>query len=191
MILVLVRNNSISPPEVEKMLNHIESNMQDIDIYIYIFWQSVSLVGSVNLEIRHESYLTYLDREYTQIKKLGISDITKKITSNTHTICYIFRASLTPSGYLYNAPTPEMKGRLLKEYTHNSEHFMRVSISDDNEGTLKNQKYITKGALKTFMKKIRIVDRDYIPLGWSPSQLRSYSLWYIHEFETDKKHDKF
>ena len=59
---------------------------------------------------------------------------------------------------------------------------MRVTITDDNEGTLKNQKYITKKALKDRMKRINRVDREYIPLGWSPSQLRSYSLWYIHEY---------
>ena len=75
-----------------------------------------------------------------------------------------------------------MKGRLLKEYCKQSEHFMRVTITDDNEGTLKNQKYITKKALKDRMKRRNIVDREYIPLGWSPSQLRSYSLWYIHEY---------
>lgn len=37
-----------------------------------------------------------------------------KTTSNTEEITYVFKASLTPSGYLYNPPTPEMKGRLLK-----------------------------------------------------------------------------
>lgn len=41
-----------------------------------------------------------------------------------------------------------MKGRLLKEYCKHSEHMLRVTITDDNEGSLKNQKYITKGALK-------------------------------------------
>ena len=57
-----------------------------------------------------------------------------------------------------------------------------MAITDDNEGTLKNQKYITKGALKQHMQNIPIIDRNFIPLGWSPSQLRSYSLWYINEF---------
>lgn len=59
---------------------------------------------------------------------------------------------------------------------------MRVTICDDNEASLKNQRYITKGALKSFMQKIKIVERTYDPLGWSPSQLRSYSLWYVHEY---------
>lgn len=38
----------------------------------------------------------------------------KKMIANTDMIAQIFRASLTPSGYLYNPPTPEMKGRMLK-----------------------------------------------------------------------------
>jgi len=59
---------------------------------------------------------------------------------------------------------------------------MRVTITDDNDGSLKNQKYITKGALKSMMTSITILSREYIPLGWSPSQLRSYSLWYMHEY---------
>ena len=28
---------------------------------------------------------------------------------------------------------------------------------------------------------MNILGRKYIPLGWSPSQLRAYSLWYINE----------
>lgn len=47
-----------------------------------------------------------------------------------------------------------MKGRLMKEYNSDSEHFLRVTFSDDNEGTLKSQKYVTKGALKSYMKKV-------------------------------------
>lgn len=30
------------------------------------------------------------------------------------------------------------------------------------------------------MKEIVIFNRAYDPLGWSPSQLRSFSLWYFH-----------
>ena len=74
-----------------------------------------------------------------------------------------------------------MKGRLLKKYDEESEYFLRVAVCDDHEGTLKNQKYITKAALKSKMLELNILGRKYIPLGWSPSQLRAYSLWYIHQ----------
>ena len=133
LILVLIRYNAITPPEVEQLLNHIEGQVEDVDIYIYILWQSVALLGSVNLfNNKFESYSKYLEKEYKQIKKLSIGDITTKISTNSDSIVYVFKAFLTPSGYLYNPPTPEMKGRLLKEYCKHSEHFLRVTITDDN-----------------------------------------------------------
>jgi hypothetical protein len=36
------------------------------------------------------------------------------------------------------------------------------------------------------MQEIAVLDRKYIPLGWSPSQLRSYSLWYMHEVNVNR-----
>lgn len=150
-------------------------------MYLYIFWQRVVLLNTVAPEGEQRDSLGELETEFTQIKKLSIDDITRRVSSNTDQIVYVFKASLTPSGYLYNPPTPEMKGRLMKEYSAQSEHFMRVTITDDNEGSLKNQKYITRVPLKKMMEGISMLDRNYIPLGWSPSQLRSYSLWYMHE----------
>lgn len=64
--------------------------------------------------MNNEKYMPYLEKEFAQIKKLSIADITKRVSSNTDLISYVFKASLTPSGYLYNPPTPEMKGRLVK-----------------------------------------------------------------------------
>ena len=28
----------------------------------------------------------------------------------------------------------------------------------------------------------KVIDRKLIPLGWSPSQLRNFSLWFVHEY---------
>lgn len=71
-------------------------------------------------------------KEYDDVKKLNIQSITRKISSNTEFIAYVFKASLTPSGYIYDPPTPEMKGRLLKEMSDCSQFFIRVRISDEN-----------------------------------------------------------
>ena len=104
---MLIRYNYISPPEVEKLLDLIEVNLKDIDIFIYIFWQSVIMMSGVNRNtIKEEDYLKHLDSEYDQVKKLGMSHNTNKISANTDSIVYVFKAFLTPSGYLYNAPTP-------------------------------------------------------------------------------------
>ena len=113
---------------------------------------------------------------------MKVKDIMKRMMKQSDIITYIFRASLTPSGYLFNAPTPEMKGRLLKHFNDESEFFLRISFNDESEVELKNQKYLTKRVFRNRMDKISILGREYIPLGWSPSQLRSFSLWYFHEF---------
>ena len=79
-----------------------------------------------------------------------------------------------------------MKGRLLKEYSNEVELFLRVSIQEESQTELKNQKYITKMIFRKEMDEINILGRKYIPLGWSPSQLRSSSLWYISELNENR-----
>jgi hypothetical protein len=106
LLLVLVRHNHLLPNEIERIFNHIEKAKDDIDIYIYIFWQKVVLLNTVAPEIEERDFMPELDAEYNQIKKLSIGDITRRVSSNTEQISYIFKASLTPSGYLYNPPTP-------------------------------------------------------------------------------------
>ncbi len=39
------------------------------------------------------------------------------IFKNTLNIVYVYKATLTPSGIFFEIPTPEMKGRLLKEFS--------------------------------------------------------------------------
>jgi hypothetical protein len=101
--------------DVSKILSKIDERIESIDIYIYIFWRvTTSMYGVIDKDI---SFMEYIEREFEKIKKLNIESIIKKISSNTDFIAYIFKANLTPSGYIYNAPTPEMKGRLLKQYS--------------------------------------------------------------------------
>ena len=52
--------------------------------------------------------------EFETLKKLDTTKITQRLMKDTDLIIYVFRVSLTPSGYLFNQPTPEMKGRLMK-----------------------------------------------------------------------------
>ena len=49
---------------------------------------------------------------------MNVKNIMKRLLYASDSIVFIFRASLTPSGFLFNPPTPEMKGRLLKEYSN-------------------------------------------------------------------------
>lgn len=55
---------------------------------------------------QEKRFYKYLLEEFESLKKMDISNILKKMMSDTDIIIYIFRVSLTPSGYLINPPTP-------------------------------------------------------------------------------------
>jgi hypothetical protein len=74
-----------------------------------------------------------------------------------------------------------MRNRLIREYSKNIEYFMRCNILDDNGDTIKNSSYITRKIFRRLVNRIDVAGRTFIPLGWSPSQLRKFSLWYMNE----------
>lgn len=99
----------------------------------------------------------------------------------------MWRIQITPSGYLYGNKSPEMKNRIQREYKEEFDHFMRASVLDDDGAEIKNQLYLSKKVYRDLISGFKILNRRYIPLGWSPSQLRSFSLWYVHEIDTDNR----
>lgn len=112
-ILIMVRFNKLHPREITELLQLIEDNQDSLDIFLFIFWRtSTSIWGYQRLDMK---FFEYLVKEFRKNKQLqGVNVIMKRMTENTELIAHVFRASLTPSGYLYNPPTPQMKGRLLK-----------------------------------------------------------------------------
>lgn len=56
---------------------------------------------------------------------------------------------------------------------------------DDAGENLKNKKYLYEKILRGLLDKIVIMGRSYVPLGWSGSQLRASSLWYVSEVYSD------
>lgn len=67
------------------------------------------------------------------------------------------------------------------------EQFFRCTVIDDNGDTLKNSSYITRKVFRRLLDYYFVAGRKFIPLGWSPSQLRGFSLWYINESEELKR----
>lgn len=110
----MVRYNHLYPSEIFIITNEIEQNPQDIHIYIYVFWKIATDIWGYNDHERR--FIYYLLEEVKSAKSLNRTNMMKKIFQNTETIAYVFRMNSTPSGFLYAAPTPEMKGRLLKHF---------------------------------------------------------------------------
>ncbi len=99
--------------------------------------------------------------------------------------CKIYKAILTPSGILPSPISSETKNRLIREFEGQSEFFLKVTLMDDAGENLKNKKYLYDKILRGLLDSIAIMGRSYVPLGWSGSQLRSSSLWYVSEILKD------
>ena len=56
---------------------------------------------------------------------------------------------------------------------------------DDAGENLKNKKYLYDKILRVLLDSVKIMGRSYVPLGWSGSQLRSSSLWYVSEVQSN------
>ena len=88
--------------------------------------------------------------------------------------------SLTPSGILPNPISHETKCRLIRHYEKYTEFFIKITLLDDVNETMKNQKYLYNKILRKLLDKIKVMDKEYVPLGWSGSQLRGSSIWYVN-----------
>ena len=65
---------------------------------------------------KEKRFSQYLFEQVKSAKALNRTHMMKKIIKNTDMIAHVFKMNVAPSGFLYTAPNPEMKGRLLKEY---------------------------------------------------------------------------
>ena len=126
----MVRYDHLYPSEINKIIDEIDKNLDDLDVYIYVFWKIATDIWGYN--DRTKRFAEYLFDEVKSAKALNRTHMMKKIIKNTEMIAHVFRMNSAPSGFLYAAPTPEMKGRLLKKYDQESEYFMRVAVCDDH-----------------------------------------------------------
>jgi hypothetical protein len=54
-------------------------------------------------------------------------------------------------------------------------------MEDDVGDNMKNQKYIYNKIMRRLLDNLDLLGKKYVPLGWSGSQLRASSLWYVSE----------
>ena len=106
LLLVMVRHNYLLPTskELDVILNKVEEDLEHIDCYLYTLWRVATNMWGYNNEKKR--FYQYMLEESETAKKMKAEDIMKRIWYSSETITYIFRASLTPSGYIFNAPTP-------------------------------------------------------------------------------------
>lgn len=48
---------------------------------------------------------------------------------------------------------------------------------------MKNQRYMYYKIMRRLLDNLVLLGKKYVPLGWSGSQLRASSLWYVSEIQ--------
>lgn len=108
----------------------------------------------------------------------------------------IHRMSITPTGMFPGGPNLEPKNRVLREYHQYLNHFLRVSLVEEDGGDLRFEsgvdgKYIYDGRFLPFLmpdsKLLRIAGRNFTFLGFSQSSLRSHTAWFMAPVVTQKR----
>ena len=54
-----------------------------------------------------------------------------------------------------------------------------MTLKDDSSDFLKNKNYLLLRFLRRYLTKATVINKDYIPLASSSSQLRNSSLWIL------------
>jgi hypothetical protein len=100
----MIRYDHLYPSEVNRIIDEIEKNLEDLDVYIYVFWKIATDIWGYN--DKSKRFADFLFDEVKSAKTLNRNNIMKKIIKNTDMIAHVFRMNSAPSGFLYAAPTP-------------------------------------------------------------------------------------
>ncbi|KAK6498203.1 hypothetical protein TWF506_004442 [Arthrobotrys conoides] len=108
----------------------------------------------------------------------------------------IHRMSITPTGMFPGGPNLEPKNRVLREYHQYLNHFLRVSLVEEDGGDLRFEsgvdgKYIYDGRFLPFLmpnsRLLTIAGRTFTFLGFSQSSLRSHTAWFMAPVITPRR----
>lgn len=162
--------NKIRPTELQRFLLFIEDNFKDIQ-------EIRNCMERLSIEAGEISFRMF-EKQFTLARRSKLPDL---YNQNLH-IVRIRRVRLTPSGFLFDYKQPEMTNRLIRNYIGHADNFLRLTVEDDcSERLVGNKEFLTKHFIRRMINEVTLNGRRFEFLGWSPSQLRKFSMWYIHQ----------
>ncbi|EPS45504.1 hypothetical protein H072_539 [Dactylellina haptotyla CBS 200.50] len=108
----------------------------------------------------------------------------------------IHRVMITPTGIYASGPNLEPKNRVLRQYSEYLNHFIRVTLVDEDGGDLRfergvdGRKIYDERFLPCLMPgsdAINIAGRRFNFLGFSQSSLRSHTAWFMADIWDPKR----
>ncbi|KAL9594745.1 MAG: hypothetical protein Q9219_006857 [cf. Caloplaca sp. 3 TL-2023] len=112
----------------------------------------------------------------------------KDITQQYEHIASIYKATVTPAGIYLSGPEPEVKNRVLRQYSAFSNYFLQVSFLDEDGETLRNERGVSLASIyherykDVLAGNITVAGRPYEFLGFSHSSLRAQTCWFMAPF---------
>ncbi|KAL9017000.1 MAG: hypothetical protein Q9185_005649 [Variospora sp. 1 TL-2023] len=116
------------------------------------------------------------------------NDYSVDLTRRYEHLADIHKITVTPAGVYLYGPEPEVKNRVLRQYSAFTSHFLQVTFSDEDGEPIR---YDRRSSLETIyaerFKKVlsgnlSICGRPYEFLGFSHSSLRAQTCWFMAPF---------
>lgn len=142
--------------------------------------------GTEASELSSNALLELLVDNYHQV--LREDEYSKDLSKQYEHIASIHKAMVTPAGIYLSGPEPEVKNRVLRQYSAFSNHFLQVTFSDEDGTPLRHDRTSTMEALyherfkRVLGGNITICGRPYEFLGFSHSSLRAQTCWFMAPF---------
>jgi hypothetical protein len=189
-LLRLARNGALSPDQVIDILPTVSlltDNHDGVTIVESLrrLYQSLPPIGphsvpeDYSVKTITNSLLDYAVK-YDNSRSQSPYELLKR---HAH-IVLVHKLNVTPTGVYLEGPEPEVSNRVLRLYKDHSDHFMRVTFTDeDGEPVHYDGRFDQKGVyarFKTFLESgYSIAGRSFTFLGFSHSSLRSQTCWFM------------
>lgn len=159
-------------------------------------------------ELSLDTILKLLTDNYEHIQRE--KEYSRDITEQYEHIASIYKATVTPIGIYLSGPEPEIKNRVLRQYSAFSNYFLQVSFLDEDGELLRHHRGISLAHIyherfkKVLGGNITVCGRPYEVsinlktqpkhrltylkfLGFSHSSLRSHTCWFMAPFTLNGK----
>ncbi|KAF3917535.1 hypothetical protein AA313_de0200782 [Arthrobotrys entomopaga] len=190
----LVFNGILLPHRVKELLGVVRtallSNTQDVVASVLKSW-----LDTWKPQIPTDDTLIWLTdniistfEETLQRKELSTEYLLQMKFYRKENQVLIHRVCITPTGLYPQGPNLEPMNRVLRKYRNHLNHFLRVTLVDEDGGDLRfergvdGRKIYDERFLPCLMqdsKHIRIAGRTFTFLGFSQSSLRSHMAWFM------------
>jgi hypothetical protein len=120
----------------------------------------------------------------------GVSDNPYELVKRHKHVMLVHRAVMTPTGLYLEGPEPEPANRVLRRFSQDVDHFIRVVLCDEDGGSVRydpraSQRRVYDDRFReTLQRPLFIAGKAYDFFGFSNSALRSHSCWFMAPIPT-------